>query len=206
MLAVRSNERAAAVGRHRCRVDQADGVRPGVVPRRPRRSADRLQPRPALAGVVRRVRRPQLPRHHVPRRASRASAAPSSPAPWRRSASCSCSSTGCSSSAPTTRCSAGVSLILTVILNPVGIAGKTRADIDAFRAKRAGASRDGGAARRRGDHRSTTAPTSRSRRCTRRDLRSADVLLRATGVSVTYGGLRPSTACPWRSAPARSSG
>ena len=53
----------------------------------------------------------------------------------------------------------GLSLILTVILNPVGIAGKTRADIDAFRAKRAGrktideaAAGGGRRVRRRPDH------------------------------------------------------
>ena len=83
----------------------------------------------------------------------------------------------------------GVSLILTVILNPVGIAGKTRADIEAFRAKRA--ARAGLAAPLDDeaiivdDHADVQVPTLHTPRPP-----LGDVLLRATGVSVTYGGLK----------------
>ena len=65
----RALERAGGgLDRHQRVGYQARHVRLRVVPRRPRRRPHRLQPRPALARVVRRVRRAQLPRHRLPRR------------------------------------------------------------------------------------------------------------------------------------------
>lgn len=81
----------------------------------------------------------------------------------------------------------GVSLVLTVILNPVGIAGKTRADIDAMRAKRAGKR----SAETTPVDDDTFVAIDQSAVATpveRPPLGS--VVLRAKSVSVTYGGVR----------------
>jgi ABC-type branched-subunit amino acid transport system ATPase component/ABC-type branched-subunit amino acid transport system permease subunit len=83
----------------------------------------------------------------------------------------------------------GVSLILTVVLNPVGIAGKTRADVDkqlAARATRRKAKRPAPLSLGQefgaefGDEPSLADATARD---------IGDVVLRTAGVSVKYGGL-----------------
>ena len=81
----------------------------------------------------------------------------------------------------------GVSLILTVILNPVGIAGKTRADIDKKKAKKAAKLAEAN------DQGVDDDAVVYSRDATKvRGERAplGDVMLDATDVSVSYGGVR----------------
>ncbi|MFT3854385.1 MAG: branched-chain amino acid ABC transporter ATP-binding protein/permease [Ilumatobacteraceae bacterium] len=83
----------------------------------------------------------------------------------------------------------GLSLILTVVLNPVGIAGKTRADWDERKARKLAAKREAEEAAR------AAAPVDEAASTTAvhavapaREI--GDVLLETREVSVTYGGLR----------------
>jgi ABC-type branched-subunit amino acid transport system ATPase component/ABC-type branched-subunit amino acid transport system permease subunit len=84
----------------------------------------------------------------------------------------------------------GLSLILTVILNPVGIAGKTRADWDERKARKLAAKRDAEAARQLEgaeqplEHVAIAQPVAVGER------HIGDTLLETREVSVTYGGLR----------------
>jgi ABC-type branched-subunit amino acid transport system ATPase component/branched-subunit amino acid ABC-type transport system permease component len=80
----------------------------------------------------------------------------------------------------------GVSLILTVILNPVGIAGKTRADFDAYLARRAGSRRVDVIVDDTGD---VFAEAAGAAAAPERPA-LGPVVLRARGVTVQYGGLR----------------
>ena len=68
LLAVRSNERAAAAAGVDVARGQAVRLRPLFVPRRTRRLARRLQPRPAFGRLLRRRREPQRARLRLPRR------------------------------------------------------------------------------------------------------------------------------------------
>lgn len=80
----------------------------------------------------------------------------------------------------------GVSLILTVILNPVGIAGKTRADIDKRRAKKAAK-----LAEASGESVDDVAVYSRDATVVRGERPPlGGVMLDAVDVSVSYGGVR----------------
>lgn len=80
----------------------------------------------------------------------------------------------------------GISLILTVILNPVGIAGKTRADIDKRRAKKAAK-----LAEASGELVEDTVVYSRDATIVRGERPPlGGVMLNATDVSVSYGGVR----------------
>jgi ABC-type branched-subunit amino acid transport system ATPase component/branched-subunit amino acid ABC-type transport system permease component len=82
----------------------------------------------------------------------------------------------------------GVSLILTVILNPVGIAGKTRSDFDKMKAKKAAKKAEAS-----GDEGIDEDAAVYSRDTTKvRGERAplGDVMLDATDVSVSYGGIR----------------
>ena len=93
----------------------------------------------------------------------------------------------------------GLSLLLTVVLNPLGIAGKTRADFDEMRRKRA--LKKGLAAPQVGVHEeaivddadveSAAADLAPASVATARSARNiGDVVLRTVGITVTYGGLR----------------
>ena len=92
----------------------------------------------------------------------------------------------------------GLSLLLTVVLNPLGIAGKTRSDVDEFRRKRA--LKKGLAAPQVGEHEEAIvdeadvesvaeelAPAATAVRGARE---IGEVVLRTVGITVTYGGLR----------------
>ena len=188
MLAVRSNERAAASIGIAVAAIKLGAFAPRVVPRRPRRCAHRLQPGPALAGVVRRVRRPRASSPSPTSAASRASAARSSPA---RSATLG---------------------IVYVIFDRhaerrrVLRAGQRAvADPDRHlqpgrhRRRRAATSRDAGQAARPSAARDGREPTSTRpvadadgarRPASRRRATIGDVLLETDDISVTYGGLR----------------
>lgn len=72
----------------------------------------------------------------------------------------------------------GVSLVLTTILNPIGIAGKTRADLDKLRARRRGAKAGGG-----DELVVEPAPPAVPRS-------AGAVVLRAEDVTVSFGGLK----------------
>ncbi len=93
----------------------------------------------------------------------------------------------------------GVSLLLTVVLNPLGIAGKTRADFDEMRRKRAlkkGLTEPPGVAHEaalvdESDVESAAAthvPAAPAARGGKREI--GDVVLRTVGITVIYGGLR----------------
>ncbi len=82
----------------------------------------------------------------------------------------------------------GISLILTVVLNPLGIAGKTRADLDARRAKRAAKIRLATA-----PVSATPLPQRPAAEAPARERTVGEVVLRTNDVSVAYGGLRALT-------------
>jgi ABC-type branched-subunit amino acid transport system ATPase component/ABC-type branched-subunit amino acid transport system permease subunit len=82
----------------------------------------------------------------------------------------------------------GVSLILTVILNPVGIAGKTRSDLDKRKAKKAAKLTEAGGDTSDMDDEVVYGRDASKVRGERAPL--GDVMLKATEVSVSYGGIR----------------